>query len=97
MKKNINELNNYDWLNYLASKLDHAILKEWSFNQEKFWDKYMIIDDEEVLIIGDKHSYAIYEFAKQAESFAINFEKKEPKNKKLFGFKNIEVIKKEVV
>lgn len=97
MKKNMNELDNYDWLNYLAAKQDHLVLKEWLFNQENFWEKYMIINDEEYLIVGDKHSLSIYEFAKQSESFVIEFEKKTSKNKKLFGFKNIEVIKKEVV
>lgn len=98
-KKNKENFDNFDWLNYLAARNNHKILEAWKYNNELFWERYFILNDEEYLIILDKHNHSDYKFAKNISNFSIEFNKKEDviKNKKLFSIGNIDIVKKEVV
>lgn len=102
IQKNDKEnFDNFDWLNYLAARNKHKVFDAWKYNQELFWDKYFILNDDEYLIILDKHNYLDYKFAKSIKSFVIEFdrreEKEEIKEKKIFSIGNIDIVKKEVV
>lgn len=89
------EIDNYTWLEIISSKINHPALNLYKKDKDLFFNDYLIIDDEEILIIGNKKTYAIYEFAKVYDSF--EFEKNIEETRTIFKFKNIEVVKKELV
>lgn len=59
-----NDITIYQWLNYFSVKSNHWILKYWRKNKENFFDKFMIMGDQELFIICDKESGDVYEFVK---------------------------------
>ncbi|CUN83792.1 MULTISPECIES: hypothetical protein [Clostridium] len=65
-----NEFSSSDWLRYFSNKSNHWILKYWRNNKDIFFNRFMIIGDKRLLIIGDKERGNTYEFLKpQGESF----------------------------
>lgn len=90
------EITTEDWLSLLSAAVDHHVMYKWIHMREYFFEQYLVIDDDEFLIVADKRNFATYEFAKVAESFVIEFKKKkDKKSKKLFGFGKIEVLRNE--
>lgn len=59
-----NDITIYQWLNYFSVRSNHWILKYWKKNKENFFDRFMIMGDQELFIICDKESGDVYEFVK---------------------------------
>lgn len=59
-----NDITIYQWLNYFSARSNHWILKHWKKNKEKFFDRFMIMGDQELFIICDKEAGDVYEFVK---------------------------------
>lgn len=89
----------YYWLDIIAAiNGTDRILSLWVHNKDSFFNRFMVINDDEVLIIGDKQTHKIYEYKKTLRTFKIDFQRqdqeKEVQERILFKFKNIEVIKR---
>lgn len=93
----------YYWLDILSAiNVNDRILTIWIHNKDIFFNNYMVINDEDFLIIGDKKNKKIYEYKKTHKNFKIEFEptvpevieEQENNEKLLFKFKNIELIKR---
>ena len=41
-----------DWLQYFSNRSNHWILKYWRSNKENFFNRFMIIGDKRLFIIG---------------------------------------------
>ena len=89
------EVDNYIWLEKISAKINHTVLNTYRKDIKLFFNEFLIIYDDEFLIIGNKKTHAIYEFAKVDDVFIFEHDIEEKKT--LFKFKNIEVIKKELV
>lgn len=58
------EFSSYDWLQYFSDRSNHWVLKYWRNNKEVFFNRFMVIGDKRLLIIGDKERGNTYEFRK---------------------------------
>lgn len=59
-----NDITIYEWLNFFSIKSNHWIFKYWQNNKEIFFNRFMIMGDQELFIICDKKSRAVYQFKK---------------------------------
>lgn len=89
----------YYWLDIVAAiNGTDRILSLWVHNKDSFFNRFMVINDDEALIIGDKQTHKIYEYKKALRTFKIDFQRQdqeeEVQERILFKFKNIEVIKR---
>lgn len=89
----------YYWLDVIAAiNGTDRILSLWVHNKDSFFDRFMIINDDEALIIADKETKKLYEYKKTLKSFKIDFQRldqeEQHQERTLFKFKNIEVIKR---
>lgn len=88
----------YYWLDVIAAiNGTDRILSLWVHNKDSFFDRFMIINNDEVLIIGDKETKKLYEYKKTLKRFKIDFkhqEEEQHQEQTLFKFKNIEVVKR---
>lgn len=58
------EFSSYDWLQYFSSRSNHWVLRYWRNNGEAFFNRFTIISDRRLFIIGDKDRGNTYEFRK---------------------------------
>lgn len=89
----------YYWLDIIAAiNGTDRILSLWVHNKDSFFNRFMVINDDEALIIGDKETHKIYEYKKILRAFKVDFKRQdqeeEVQERILFKFKNIEVIKR---
>lgn len=62
-----------EWLNFFSTKSNHWIFKYWRNNRENFFDRFMIMGDQELFIICDKKRGNVYGF-KKPEIIQLNLE-----------------------
>ena len=63
-----------DWLQYFSNRSNHWILKYWRSNKENFFNRFMIIGDKRLFIIGDKERGNTYEFLKPTKDSFVQLD-----------------------
>ena len=58
------EFSSYDWLQYFSCMSNLWVLRYWRNNGEEFFNRFSIITDKRLFIIGDKERGNTYEFRK---------------------------------
>lgn len=59
-----NDITIYQWLDFFSSKSNHWIFSYWHKNKESFFERFMIMGDQEFFIVCDKRKGGIYKFKK---------------------------------
>lgn len=90
----LNDFYTYEnWLDYFASRFKYEeCFKKWLEGKEEFHNRYFIMNNPEIIYIFDKKTKLIHEFRKDNKGFVIDLKKM--RDKKIFKFRQFELIKK---
>lgn len=67
----ISKFSSDEWLNYFSTISNHWVLKYWNNNRNIFFDRFVIIEEANNFIIGDKEKCSYYEFKKPGKEIEV--------------------------